>query len=154
MAARTTSREEIRAHVTSAVSPRTIGNSLIAAGLRSHVPQAAYHLHHDTAKHGYCGVVKESAGEWNGALLSSVMSVRSVCMRVMNVDVYSIDLVRVIFRRAFPHDTQAPPQDSWCVGTISYNSRSPLVFLQGKVNSARYIAQDVYPATEISSTGR
>ena len=30
-------------------------------------------------------------------------------------------------------------------GGISYNSRSHLVFLQGKVNSARYIAQIVNP---------
>ena len=33
------------------------------------------HLHHDTAKHGYSSVVKELTGEWNGALLSSVMRV-------------------------------------------------------------------------------
>ena len=30
-------------------------------------------------------------------------------------------------------------------GTISFNSRSHLVFLQGKVSSARYIAQVVNP---------
>ena len=31
------------------------------------------------------------------------------------------------------------------MGAIHYNSRSHLVFLQGKVNSARYIAQVVNP---------
>ena len=62
-------------------------------------------LHHDTAKHGYSGVAKESTGHCNGALLSSVMSVGSVCMRVMDVHVYDIDLVSVIFRSAFVHDT-------------------------------------------------
>ena len=31
------------------------------------------------------------------------------------------------------------------VGGISYNSRSDLVFLQSKVNSARYFAQVVHP---------
>ena len=34
------SREEIQAHVATAVSPRTIGNLLLAAGLRLHVPLA------------------------------------------------------------------------------------------------------------------
>ena len=70
--------------------------------------------HHDTAKHGYSDVVKESTGEWNGALLSSVMRVGSVRMRLMDVHVYGVDLGRVIFRSAFAHDTKAPPQASWC----------------------------------------
>ena len=77
---RTASREEIRAHVAPAVSPRTFGNRLLVAGLRSRVPLASYHLHHDTAKHGYSGVVKESTGEWNDALLSSVTRIGSVDM--------------------------------------------------------------------------
>ena len=42
-----------------------------------------YHSHHNTAKHGYSGVVKESNGEWNVAMLSSVMR-GSVCMQVMH----------------------------------------------------------------------
>ena len=37
-----------------------------------------------TTKHSYSGVVKQSTGEWNGALLSSVMRVDSVCMQVMD----------------------------------------------------------------------
>ena len=37
-----------------------------------------YHLHHDTAKHGYCSVVKDLTGEWKGTSLSSVMRVGSV----------------------------------------------------------------------------
>ena len=76
---------------------------------------SGYHLHHDTAKHGYSGV-KETTGEWNGALLSSVTRVDSVCLRVMHVHVYGVDLVSVIFLSAFAHDTQAPPQASWCWG--------------------------------------
>ena len=69
-----------------------------------------YHLHHDTAKYGYSCVVKEST---NGALLSSVMRVGSVCMRVMDVHVHDVDLVSVIFWSTFAHDTQASPQASW-----------------------------------------
>ena len=103
-----------------------------------------FHLHDNTAKHGYSGVVKESTGEWNGALLSSVMRVGSVCMRVMHVHVYGVDLVIVIFQGIFAHDTQAHLRLHG-VGAIHYNSRSHLVFLQGKVNSARYIAQVVNP---------
>ena len=42
VAARTASREEIRAHVAPPMSPSTFGNRLLAAGLRSHVPQTGY----------------------------------------------------------------------------------------------------------------
>ena len=38
VAARTASRREIRAHLAPAMSPRTIENRLLAAGLRSSVP--------------------------------------------------------------------------------------------------------------------
>ena len=54
---------------------------------------------------------------------------------------YDIDLVNIILQSAFAHDIQAPHQVSWCVGAISYNLRSHLVFLQGKVKSVCYIAQ-------------
>ena len=88
--------------------------------------------------------MKKSTGEWNGALLSSVMRVGSVCMRAMDVHMYGIDLVSVIFRSASAHDIQAPAHASWC-RSYHYNSRSHLVFLQGKVNSAHYIAQVINP---------
>ena len=52
-----------------------------------------YHLHHDTTKHSYSGVVKESTGEWNGILLSSFMKVGSVCMKIMDVHMCSVDLM-------------------------------------------------------------
>ena len=45
--------------------------------------------------------MKESTEEWNGALLSSVMRVRSVCMRVMDLHVYGVGLAGVTFRSAF-----------------------------------------------------
>ena len=61
----------------------------------------------------------------------------------MNVHMYGIGLVSVNLQSAFAHDTQASPQASWCGWAISYNSRSYLVFLQGKINSALYIAQVV-----------
>ena len=66
-----------------------------------------YHLHHDPAKHGYSSVLKESTGEWNGTLLFSLMRVGSVSMRVMNVHMYGVDLVSIIFWSAFANDTQA-----------------------------------------------
>ena len=72
-----------------------------------------YYLNHGTAKHGYSAVVKVSTGEWNGALFSSAMRVGSVYMRVMDVEVYGVYLVSVIFRSAFAHDIQVPPQASW-----------------------------------------
>ena len=70
------------------------------------------------------------------------MRVGSVYMRVMDVHVYSVHLVSVIFRNAFAHDTQAAPQASWCGGhqlqvAVTF-SVSP-----GKVNSACCITQVV-----------
>ena len=84
--------------------------------------------------------MKESTGEWNGALLSSVMRIGSVCMRVIDVHVIGVDQVSVIFG---VHSSTTHRTQHWFHGVeaISYNSRSHLVFLQGKVNSARYIAQ-------------
>ena len=76
-----------------------------------------YHLHHDIGKHGYSGILTESTGEWNGALLSSVIRVGSVCMWVMDVHVYIVDLMSIIFQSAFAHDTQALPQASCYGGT-------------------------------------
>ena len=44
----------------------------------------------------------------------------------MDVHMYGVDLVSVIFQSVFAYDTPAPPQVSWCGG-------------------ARYIAQFVNP---------
>ena len=66
-------------------------------------------------------------------------------MRVIDIHVNGVDLVIVIFRSAFAHNTQTLPQASWNEEAICYNSLSHLVFLQGEVNSARYIAQVVNP---------
>ena len=68
---------------------------MLAAGLGSRVPLTRL-SHHDAAKHGYSGVVKESTREWNDALLSSVIDF--VCMRVIDIYVYGVDLVSFIFR--------------------------------------------------------
>ena len=99
-----------------------------------------YHLNHDTTKHGFSGVVKESTGDWNGALLFSVMRLGSVCMRVMDVHVYGVDLVSIIFRSALAH-AHRPYLRLPVLGATSYNSLSHL----DKVNSALYIAQVVNP---------
>ena len=66
-------------------------------------------------------------------------------MRVMDVHVYGVDLVSIILRTHSPHDTD--PNSGlmvWRGEAISY-SRSHLVFLQGKVHSARYITQVLLP---------
>ena len=101
-----------------------------------------YHLHHDTVKHGYTGIMKESTGGWDGALLSSVMRVGSVCMRVMDVHVYGVDLESVIFLSALAHDTKASLQASWCGGP-SVRNRGHIWCLYRVKNSARHIAQVV-----------
>ena len=100
------SREEILALIASAVSPRTLGTVSLQQHSDHMCLGPGYHLHHDTAKHSYSGVVKESTVEWNGGLLSLVMRVGSVCMRVMDVHVSGVQLASVIFRSAFAHDHQ------------------------------------------------
>ena len=40
-------------------------------------------------------------------LLPSVVRLDYVCMRVMDVHVYDIDLVNVVYQSTFVHDTQA-----------------------------------------------
>ena len=68
VAARTASREEIRAHVAPAISQGPFGTVFLQKNSDHVCLWLGYHLHHNTAKHGYSGVVKESPGEWNGFL--------------------------------------------------------------------------------------
>ena len=91
---------------------RTIRNRLLTAGLRSRVPLARLPL---TPRHRQALWSRERVNWrlWNDALWFLVMRVDSVFMRVIDVYVYGVDLVSVIFRSVFTHDTQAPPQASW-----------------------------------------
>ena len=66
----------------------------------------------------------------------------SVYTQMIDVHAYGEDLERVHFRSAFP-TTHRPTSGFIVRGVISYNSRSHLVFLQVKVNSARYFEQVV-----------
>ena len=99
-------------HMLHLLSPKTIGNRVLAAGLRSNVtlPWLPLTPRHRQARVFWC----HETINWNVTLLSSVMRAGSVYMRVMDVDVYGVDLVSVSFRSAFAHDIQAPPQTSWC----------------------------------------
>ena len=101
MAARTASREEIRAHVASAVSPRIVGNHLLAAGLRLRVPLTRLPL---TPRHRQARLLwYRERVDWRVQWRSAVSSY-FVCMRVMDVHVYGVDLMSVIFRSSFAHD--------------------------------------------------
>ena len=62
-------------HMLHLLSSRIIGNRLLAAELDHVCLWPGFHLHHDTVKHGYSGILEKSTGEWNGALLSSVTRV-------------------------------------------------------------------------------
>ena len=99
------------------------------------------YLHHDTAKHSSSGVVKEWTGEWNGALLSSVMRVGSICMRVWWT--YTSMVLTWWSSSSGVHSPMKHRLQG--VGAISSILWSHLVFLQDKVNSVRYIAQVVNP---------
>ena len=72
------------------------------------------------------------------------LRIGSVCVRLMDVHMYGVDRMSIVFGSAFSHDTQ-PHLRLHGVGAISYNSGSHLMFLQGKVNNPRYIAQVVNP---------
>ena len=70
MVSRTSPREEIRAHVAPAVSSRTIGNSLLAAGLRSRVPLATLPLipQHLQARLPWCRERVDWRVEWRSVV--------------------------------------------------------------------------------------
>ena len=84
MATQTASRQEIQLLVHLLFPQALLGTVCLQQDSNHVCLWPGNHLHHDTTKHGY-SVVKESTREWNGALLSSVMRVRSVCMPVMDV---------------------------------------------------------------------
>ena len=145
MAARTASREEIQAHVTPALSPRIIGNHLLATGLRSHVPLVRLTL--KTRQRQARLLWYRERVDWRVKWHSVVFTDESrLCP-------YSSDRRTRVQRR--PGERHLPecirpqhtgPTSGFMVRrAISYNSRSHLVFLQGKVNRARYIAQVVNP---------
>ena len=116
VAARTEFEVEFRAHVAPGESPRTIGNCLLATGHRSLVPLDRLPLtpRHHTARLLWWRQRVDWRG--TGALLYSVIRVGSVFMGVMDVHVYAVDLVTIIFRIEFAHNTQAPSQVSFCGG--------------------------------------
>ena len=64
-------------------------------------------------EHHYSGVMVKSTGEWNGALLSTVMRVCSVFMWVMDLHMYSIDPERVTFQTVFAHNTHGSFPPHW-----------------------------------------
>ena len=144
MAARTASREKIRAHVAPAVLPRIIVNRLLAVGLRPRVPLAR--LPH-TARHHQARIL------WCRERVVWRVEVRTVVFSYESrFSVYAsdgrtrigADLVSIIFLSSFVHDIH-PHLRLHGVGAISYNSRSHLQFLLGKVNTARYIVQVLNP---------
>ena len=114
--ARKASREGIRAHVAPAVSPRTTGNHLFVEGLRSRVTLARLPFTplHRQARLLWCRKSVDWKLEWRSVVFSDenefslYASDGHTCVQ--------LDLVSVIFRTAFPHDTQVPPQASWCGG--------------------------------------
>ena len=100
----------------SGLSPRTVGNHLFAAGLKSYVPMIRLPLtpRHRQARLLWCHERVDWRMEWRSVVVSDESSF--VCVRVINVHVYGVGLVSVIFRSVFAHDTQAPLQVSWCGG--------------------------------------
>ena len=138
-------REEIRVHVTPAVSLRTIGNLLLAAGLRSHVPLAGLPL---TPRHCQAQLLwYRERVDWRLEWCSLVFNDESrFCL-------YANDGHTYVWHRPGEHHLPqcirprltGPTSGFMVWGAINYNSWSHLVFLQGKINSACYIAQIVNP---------
>ena len=105
-----------RAHVARAVSPRTMGTVC----LRHDSVCPGYHLHHDTIKHSYSGVVSD---ERRFCLYESDGRTR-VRLRRRRGERHLPECIR-------PRHTD-PTAGFMMWGAISCNSRSYLVFLQGK----------------------
>ena len=135
--ARAASRKEIWSDAAPVLSPRTTGNCLLAAGLRSRVSLARLPLtsRHRQVRLLWCHERVDKRVEVT--LLSSVMRVGSVCMWMMVIQMHGIDLVSVVFWSAFAHNTQILPQASWYGGhqlqlavifgiSAGYNKQCPL----------------------------
>ena len=145
VAARTASREDTRAHVAPAVSPRINGNRLLVAGLRWSVLLARLSLipRHRQAWLLWC---RESV-EWRVELRSVVFndegwfclyaSIARTHVRHRPNECHLLECIRLRHT--------GPTSGSMVWGASSYNSRSHLAFLQGEINSARYIVQVVNP---------
>ena len=140
VAARTASREEIRTHVAPAVSPRIIGNSLLAAGLRSCVPLPRLSLtpQHNQAQLLWCR--ERSTGEWNGSRFCLYVNDECTCVQHKSGEHHLLECIRPW------HIGLTTGFMVW--GAINYNFRSHLVFLKGKVNSVCHIAQIVNPVLQ------
>ena len=142
--ARTASGEEIQAHVAPSVSPRFIGNRLLAVGLRLRVPLIRLPLtpRHRQERLLWCRERVDWREEWRSVVFSDES----------RFYLYESNGRTRIRRRpgerhlpeCIRHDTQAPSQASWCEGP-SVTTLSHLVFLLGKVNSAFYITYVVNP---------
>ena len=147
MATQTASREEMRAHVASAVSPRTNGNHLLAAGLRSRVPLARLPLtpRHRQARILWCHERVYWRMKWSFVVFSDESR---LCLYVSDGHTFVRRRPGESHLPECIHSRQTGPTSGFMVqggwGT-SYNSWSHLVLLQGKVNSVCYIAQVVNP---------
>ena len=138
-------REEIRAHVAPAVSPRTIGNCLFAAGLRSRVPLARQPLTppHRQAQLPWCHERVDCRVEWRSVVPSDESR---LCLYVSDG--------RIRVRRGPGERHLSERIRPWHIGSnsafmvwgaISSNSRFHFMFLHGKVNGTRYISYVVNP---------
>ena len=74
VAPRTASREEMQAHFAPAVSPRIIGNRLLAAGFRSHVPLARIPLKRPLDGQYFCTIFEVAQWYW-----TFVGTIESLC---------------------------------------------------------------------------
>ena len=139
------SKEEIQVYVAPAVSQRTIGNCLLASGLRSCVllvrlPLTPWYLQ---AWLLWCCERVDWRVEWFSVVFSDesrfCLSVSDGHTRVQQRP-GEHRLLECIHPRY-----KALPQASWCGEAIRYNVWSDLEFLQVKVNSTSLNAQVVNP---------
>ena len=116
VATRTAYRDGIRPHFAPAVSPRTIWNRLVEAGLRSRVPVARLPLtpRHRQARLLGCREGLDWRVEWRSVVFSDERSFWLYASDGRTRIRRSVDLVGITFRGAFAHETQAPPHSSRC----------------------------------------
>ena len=140
VAAQIASTEEIQAHIAPAESPRTIGTRLLAAGLRSCMPLTRLSL---TPRHGQARQIWCETVHWRVEWRSVVFSDESRFCVYVSTRVWRRPGERHLPEYIRPRHTGFT--SGFMVWGPSVNSRSYLVFLQGKVISVCYIAEVVNP---------
>jgi hypothetical protein len=135
----------IRAQVDPNVSPCIVGNRLLAALLRSRIPLARLPLtpNHRRARLAWCNARVSWESEWHAVVFSDEVR---FCLHASDGRVH---VRRRTGERVLPDCVRprrvGPTPGVMVWSAISYDARSPLVFVEGTLTSAGYVQHVVRP---------